>query len=685
VSDLPGDKRQVSGNTMRGLLRYLDASMGADAVRHALRSSGMEGRIPTQRVSSEWFTAPDVVRLAEAATALCGDPGLGRRVGEEEVIGLCRLGLRDMVLALGEIPAAIEQVLNTGMRLSSGRTFKVVERSECRLVVESDTFERDGIHPFFCDYVAGVFASVIALFDVVPRVVEPVCQARGDDLCRFVLSWSQPAQANTTEPDRELSAKRFEERLASLESMHAIGSALLGSYDLDDVLDQICEQAGVAVSAHRFLLAVRVGEGNRLRVHHKGFQDQVARAYAERLMAGKRHLSGESALVADIAPHGRARGVLAAFSLPQVEYSSPERRTLEAYARHAASALDVMAALDDAQRDRDTARALLELASVLASVGTTEEIVDRLTEVTLKITRCASSQYWTWSPEDQALQSVAFADVEGRPMSGPERLDSDFPGVAALGHLAQPFLVRTADAPGPFRDVFKQFAVQVAAIVPVIAHGTFLGLLTAAFACEVPEDDLPQLMATLAGLADHGAVALENATLIEGMRHQSLHDPLTGLPNRTLVEQHADRCLAAARRSGAPTALLFLDLDGFKRINDTLGHSAGDDLIRSVGERLAATARAADVLARIGGDEFVVLMPETDQQAALGVAERMAATLRAPFIVRGAEVHVSASIGIAHAPRGADAYEALLGRADAAMYRSKAGGRGRIHHAEAGV
>ena len=157
------------------------------------------------------------------------------------------------------------------------------------------------------------------------------------------------------------------------------------------------------------------------------------------------------------------------------------------------------------------------------------------------------------------------------------------------------------------------------------------------------------------------------------------HDPLTGLPNRALFVERAGYAAGRARRrSEHRFALLFIDLDGFKAVNDTLGHPAGDQVLIGVGRRLEACVRPGDVVARMGGDEFAVLLERLDEPAgATDVAARILEELRAPFPVSGREVSVGASIGIAVSVTGREAVDDLLRDADTAMYRAKAAGKGR--------
>jgi diguanylate cyclase (GGDEF)-like protein/PAS domain S-box-containing protein len=165
------------------------------------------------------------------------------------------------------------------------------------------------------------------------------------------------------------------------------------------------------------------------------------------------------------------------------------------------------------------------------------------------------------------------------------------------------------------------------------------------------------------------------------------HDKLTGLPNRVMFEQVLDLALARARRTGMGVAVLYLDLDNFKLVNDSLGHATGDELLREMAERLRQAVRETDVVARQGGDEFLVLLADLDQDhtedgqfPAVKLAETIAArihdSLRAPFLLEGTEFYITASIGISLFPLSAGDPRALLKQADAAMYRSKKGAPG---------
>jgi diguanylate cyclase (GGDEF)-like protein len=175
----------------------------------------------------------------------------------------------------------------------------------------------------------------------------------------------------------------------------------------------------------------------------------------------------------------------------------------------------------------------------------------------------------------------------------------------------------------------------------------------------------------------------------EQIRRLAYYDALTGLPNRLLIVEQLELALAQARRHKRRASVMFIDLDHFKRVNDTLGHRAGDELLCQASARLAATLRAADALARatteraphslarLGGDEFIVMLTDVDEpEDAAGVAQRLVASLAEPMVVHGTEVFASASIGVATFPDDGADIDTLLMNADTAMYRAKAAGRG---------
>jgi diguanylate cyclase (GGDEF)-like protein/PAS domain S-box-containing protein len=174
-------------------------------------------------------------------------------------------------------------------------------------------------------------------------------------------------------------------------------------------------------------------------------------------------------------------------------------------------------------------------------------------------------------------------------------------------------------------------------------------------------------------------VSVARAMTLE-MTHAAHHDAVTGLPNRLLLTDRINQAVSLAHRQGRLFAVLFIDLDRFKSINDSLGHNLGDRLLQSVSQRLLENVRDSDTVSRQGGDEFVILLPEfTRADDAVRSAEKLLHALASPHVIEGQNVQIGASIGIAIYPRDGDSAETLIHNADTAMYEAKEAGRNTFH------
>src|SRR4051794_1146203 len=221
--------------------------------------------------------------------------------------------------------------------------------------------------------------------------------------------------------------------------------------------------------------------------------------------------------------------------------------------------------------------------------------------------------------------------------------------------------------------------VRTAALdVPILVlTGTEDERLALAVVREGAQDVLIKGRVDRAGLRRAVALAIERKRVETRLAHQALHDDLTALPNRALFLDRLGQALSRLGRLTTTVAVLFLDLDRFKAVNDALGHAAGDELLRAVAARLASVLRAGDTAARLSGDEFAVLCEDVaGERHAVGVAERVAEALRAPFDLGGDQVHMRSSVGIALAVEGTEEPGELLREADSAMYRAKDRGGG---------
>ena len=231
----------------------------------------------------------------------------------------------------------------------------------------------------------------------------------------------------------------------------------------------------------------------------------------------------------------------------------------------------------------------------------------------------------------------------------------------------------TADGREAFRSNFARFIesgeVRDVEYDLVRRDGSLLKALLSASMVRGPDGGLLMSRATVFDITDRNLAE-------QRIAHLAHHDPLTGLPNRTLLMDRMQQAIAHAHRSGSRAAVLFLDLDNFKTINDSLGHGVGDGLLQSVASRIQLCVREGDTVARLGGDEFVVVLRDVASAPdAMHVADKIAEGLAETFRIQSQDLHVTASIGISLYPNDGHDAESLLKHADTAMYHAKDAGR----------
>jgi len=330
--------------------------------------------------------------------------------------------------------------------------------------------------------------------------------------------------------------------------------------------------------------------------------------------------------------------------------------------------------LPELERSVRELQAFNEIGRTLASTLELHEVLALIME---KVSIVLRPGHWSLLLLDEARAELVFEIVvgEGAERLKPMRLPLD-EGIA--GHVArsgEPLLLADARADSRFATRFDEASGLVTGSVlaaPLLARGRVLGvieLVNPRGAHPFDEDDLR----TLRALSDYAAIAIDNARAYERIRELTLRDDHTGLFNARHLWQQLASEVERSKRTGRPFSLVFLDLDRFKAVNDRHGHQVGSAVLKEVGELVRQRVRPGDVPVRYGGDEFVVLLPETGPAEALGLAERLRQAVNAAVFLRerGLAVQVTASFGLASFPGDGGSAEELLQRADAAMYQVK--------------
>jgi diguanylate cyclase (GGDEF)-like protein len=664
MASAPPAGREMDPTLVRVALRYVERNLGAVAAARVARAAGL-GNLDDLGLDADgtrWFSRAEVLALARAGARVCHDDDFGRRVGEELVRNSVSNGMLEMLRSDGNVEAALPGYLNAGSKMAITRSMRLVDTSPGNAVIEASFATAEEADPFFCGIVCGFYSTVPWIFGACGSVVEVACQCKGDDAgdVRAIVGSESIGRADPL-------IRRFEQ-------LQDMATALATAEDMSTALELVAELSALVVSAPRHLLAVRTAPDEPLRVYQKGWDDPAeATAVAERLEAGDWQ---PNEAVVPVASEKGAYGVLAAIYSAASTAGEVEQRLLASYAKHAAAAIEAAVALESARRDRDTANALLSLARALGHVTTQPDVISTLAEVLPAVLDSDHVWLWTWNAGAECLE-LAATSFE-LPCGGlPVTLDAEeLPGIRRLVLDPRPAFLEVGTERAPINQHLEATGTTWGAVVPILARGDFLGVIVSAYPERLSAGDEADLVDRMEGLAGQAATALDNARLLDRIRYQALRDPLTGLPNRPLMEDRANQALRAAARDGNDVGLLFVDLDRFKIVNDTLGHAAGDRLICRVADRIAESLRTSDTLARLGGDEFVVLLRHIDGiDAATLAAGRIVESLRAPFDFDGRRLFVSCSIGVAVSSEHGTTYAELLQHADAAMYEAKAQGK----------
>ena len=364
-------------------------------------------------------------------------------------------------------------------------------------------------------------------------------------------------------------------------------------------------------------------------------------------------------------------------------FTSEELLLLRGMGRVLAQALQMLRALAVVRERQTLLERLFRIQRSISHRMPIGEVLDSITEGAAELLGDTTASLRVLDEADPArarLLSITGVDPGVMDTLHRSTIDEGLSGQAIL--LGRLVIAEDYAASPHAHAALTAMGLRSAMAAPVTRNGEVVGSLLVGSL--MPRKYSAAEQDILLAFAEHASLALNDAAAVEGMRrafdeavHQATHDPLTGLPNRSLVLDRLDQALFRAERSGARVTVLFADLDRFKVVNDSFGHSVGDGVLLTVSERLLAAVRPHDTVGRLAGDEFIVVCEDlTDEEAAL-VADRVSTAVSAPILLGGRDTVITASIGIAHAERGTRA-EDILRDSDVAMYRAKERGRARI-------
>jgi len=377
------------------------------------------------------------------------------------------------------------------------------------------------------------------------------------------------------------------------------------------------------------------------RIVHLHRPGEIPRAWLDLDMAN-RHVSavGLRCTVGEAAP----RGALVAWrgAQPVEPFTNEELLLLETLADYAAVALETTRLFHEAVRGRLDAE---------EREGRIQAVMENVADGLLTFDQLGFIE--SCNPAAERIFGLSAAAVTGQPLA------SLLPGLATAES--------GDDLPVDLSTLFGRILNRE--VGGVRADGTRTPVEVAI--TSIPQADAPRFIAVVRDVS-------ERKDFEEQLRHMAFHDHLTGLPNRALFMDRVEHALAKGNRHARPIAVLFLDVDNFKVVNDSLGHASGDQLLIAIAERLRACLGPASTFARFGGDEFTVLLEESVQvDEAEAVADRLREALERPFGIAERDVFATVSVGIALSTPGQDSPGDLVRNADVAMYRAKTGGRAR--------
>ena len=682
---LPASGSHFSCSMTALLLERVGEFGGHDAVVEMLALAGSERSPEYLLDTANWVSYQEAVALWRAGARVTQHPQFARAVGEDAARRLNASPVAALFRSLGSPENVYRQIATSSTKYSVVTTLEAVEVGPgfAEIVaVAADGFPRDADH---CAWTCGLLTQPTILFGLAPATVtHERCAALGAPDCRYTVTWDARDAAGRADSSEEIEALRGQLAAAQqrLHSVFETAGDLIAADEISDALARITDRAAVEVRAQRYLLAVRIAPEGEVHCHHKGFAEHEVAGFSEQILGQHPAALPDNWLVVPVRSGRRDYGRLLAMYAPGRRFFPQERELLEIYARYAASALDSATALLEAKQRYEQSSALLALARALAAAGTSGEVARKLADAVPLVVDCDRVGVYLWEPARGRLVRHASTSRDQAHVTESEAWSrAPTPGGALERLLAdprpEPMLIDAETGDPVLRELLANIGAVATIIVPLATPDALLGALAVSVVDHSERlRPNPDLLDRLSGVAAQATTALQNGRLVDQITYQARHDDLTGLANRLQFTDELRRAVARARRRSETVTLFYIDLDGFKPVNDECGHDIGDELLVAVGKRLNSCTRAGDLVARLGGDEFAVLVGQANETAdADALQARLAAQFTDPFTIDGVALHLGASIGRAVFPTDAATSGSLLHHADTAMFAAK-----RIHH-----
>jgi diguanylate cyclase (GGDEF)-like protein len=483
-------------------------------------------------------------------------------------------------------------------------------------------------------------------------------------------------------------------RAAEVNLMNRVLSTVTGTLDVDGMFRRIVEEVShtfgyTHVSIHRV-------EGDYLVPQAQvGYRDLHDRIHLTKGILGRVARTGTAALLPDVTqdrdyivadPKVRSEAVVPitadnrVLGVLNVEADNSRRlgesdlALLQSLAGQLGVALRNATLFEEAQRSRDEITVLYEAAKTISSSLELETVLNNLVQVT-----CQAFGYEQGAillVDDRSGDLVVEATYGYAPGTHGYRIPAGKGITGAVQRTGQPETVADVRRDARYIGITQRIVSEIA--VPLISEGRVIGVFNlestrrAAFG--------PRDLRILTALAGYATIAIENARLYEKTKRLAITDGLTELFNHRYLHETLERTLERCRRDERPLAVIMLEIDSFKRYNDTYGHQRGDDVLRTVADLLRKGSRASDIVARYGGDEFMIVLPYTSKETAAEIAERLRRAVEAyPFLLGENIVSsVTLSVGVAANPDDSDTVDALVDAVDRAQYTAKRSGGNKV-------